>query len=105
VARMREGQARRALRDLLRRLQGVQADHHASGYPPAVARALPLGAGTPPSLMASLAMQSGWVAPRLERLVEVEWARWLGMGRAERLLGVMACYAVVASAPADKEAR
>jgi hypothetical protein len=83
-------------RELLRRRRGGAPDHHAP-YPEAVRAALPLGTGTHPRAVARLVAEAGWVAPRLVRLRDVEWATVLEQPFPERLLGVAPRFAVVAT--------
>jgi SAM-dependent methyltransferase len=76
--------------------RGTAPDHHGS-YPAAVRSALPLGTGTHPRDVAQLVAAAGWVAPRLVRLRDVEWASTIELRFPERLLGVTPPFAVVAT--------
>lgn len=87
--------ARSLVRQLVRWLRQVPPDHHAT-YPAAIRRALPLGTGTPPARVVSLAAAAGWSDPRLVRLRDVEWAEASAGSPLDRLLGVSPRYAVVA---------
>ncbi len=71
-------------------------DHHGS-YSDAVRGALPLGTGTHPRAVAQLVAESGWTAPRLVRLRDVEWAATMEKRLPERLLGSTPRFAVVAT--------
>ena len=77
------------------RWRGTAPDHHGP-YPDEVRGALPLGTGTHPRAVAGLVAEAGWVAPRLVRLRDVEWASTLEQRLPERLLGVTPRFAVVA---------
>jgi SAM-dependent methyltransferase len=78
------------------RRRGTPPDHHGP-YPAAVRGALPLGTGTHPRAVVTLAADAGWAAPRLVRLRDVEWASTLELRLPERLLGVPPRFAVVAT--------
>jgi SAM-dependent methyltransferase len=78
------------------RRRGTAPDHHGP-YPAAVRSALPLAAGTHPRAVAELVAAAGWVAPRLMRLRDVEWASAMELRLPERLLGVTPRFAVVAT--------
>lgn len=65
---------------------GRHEGHHAE-YPEHLRRAMPLGGGTTPSAVARLVAESGWPAPQLRRLRDVEWAASLRLPWAERLIG------------------
>lgn len=78
---------RASLRHALRRVRGTPPEHHGD-YPAAVRAALPLGAGTPPGRLVTLAAAAGWAAPTFERLRDVEWAERLALPWPERAVGV-----------------
>jgi SAM-dependent methyltransferase len=78
------------------RRRGTAPDHHGP-YPASVRSALPLGTGTHPRHVAELVAAAGWVAPRLVRLRDVEWAAAMEHRLPERLLGVTPRFAVVAT--------
>ncbi len=82
--------------DLVKRWRGTAPDHHGP-YPAAVRGALPLGTGTHPRSVARLVAESGWTAPRLVRLRDVEWTSKLEQRLPERLLGVVPRFAIVAT--------
>jgi len=86
---------RSSAREALRRWRGTPDDHHGP-YPAEVRRALPLGGGTHPRAVAGLVGASGWPAPRLVRLRDVEWATALELPLPERLVGVTPRFAVAA---------
>lgn len=86
---------RGALRRALRQLRRVPPDHHAE-YTTELRRSLPLGAGTHPSRLVELVSEAGWTAPRLRRLADVEWAERAELELAERLVGVVPRFAVLA---------
>jgi SAM-dependent methyltransferase len=79
--------ARGSARAALARLRREPPHHHAE-YRPELRAALPLGNGTPPSLLCDLAVGAGWTEPRLERLRDVEWAERRELPLVERLVGV-----------------
>jgi len=81
---------------LVKRVRGTAPDHHGS-YPDDVRGALPLGTGTHPRAVTHLVGKSGWTAPRLVRLRDVDWASTLEQRFPERLLGVTPKFAVVAT--------
>ena len=88
-----EALKQRARQGLLR-LRRVPADHHGSYGD--LRDVLPLGSGTPVSVVVDLVERSGWGQPRLERLRDVEWAASLELRLPERLLGVMPRFVIVA---------
>jgi SAM-dependent methyltransferase len=83
------------LRSGLRRLRGTPSDHHGP-YDPAMRSALPFPDGVAPEQLLDLVSDAGWSAPRLQRLTDVEWARLRQLPFPERLLGVIARFAVTA---------
>ena len=82
-------------RDLLRRLRGQPAGHHAS-YDPRIRAGLPWGSGTKPSVVVGAVAEAGWPDPWLERLRDVEWAEAVEAPLPERLLGVAPRFVVTA---------
>ena len=80
----------------LRRLRRAPPDHHAP-YATELRRALPMGAGPSPAALIEAVELSGWPAPRLVRLRDVEWAHAQAQPPLERLLGVRPRFAVIAS--------
>jgi SAM-dependent methyltransferase len=82
-------------RRLLHRLRRAAPEHHAE-YGDDLRRALPFGTGTRPDRLVETVAGAGWVAPRVRRLRDVEWAERSELGPAERLLGVTPRFAVVA---------
>ncbi|MHB1774529.1 MAG: class I SAM-dependent methyltransferase [Acidimicrobiales bacterium] len=82
-------------RQLSDRVRRAPPEHHAD-YPEALRRALPLGAGTPPSQVVAMVAAAGWPAPRLQRLRDVEWAEASAAGARplDRVLGTTPRYAV-----------
>lgn len=83
--------ARRALR----RLQATPPEHHAE-YPTRTRAALPLGSGTHPSRLAQLVAETGWGTARVRRLRDVEWAERQALPLAERIVGVVPRFVVLA---------
>jgi SAM-dependent methyltransferase len=81
-------------RQVLLRLRRVPADHHDSYGD--LRDALPLGHGTPVSVLVDLVEKSGWGPARLERLRDVEWAASLELGLAERPFGVIPRFVIFA---------
>jgi len=89
---------RRTAQDLLARAASRRpppSGHHAE-YPRSLREAMPLGLGTTPDTVATVASEAGWAAPRLYRLRDVEWAMTLRQPLPERLLGVAPRFAIVA---------
>jgi SAM-dependent methyltransferase len=93
-----EGLRRRG-RETLRRLRRLEPEHHAP-YGAELRSRLPLASGPSPSDIVAIVEESGWPAPRLERLRDIEWARLMAMSPLDRLLGVTPEYVVVAGEPA-----
>lgn len=92
-------------RELLDQWRRTPPDHHAE-YDPALRQSLPLGAGTQPAAVASLAERAGWRQVGIERLRDVEWAATCERPLVERLLGVAPRFAVTAgtnASPANVE--
>jgi SAM-dependent methyltransferase len=87
------------IRSYVRRARGNPPEHHAP-YDAAVLRSLPLGYGPSPSALVDAVEAAGWRGVRLERLWDVEWAQSLALSPAERLLGVVPEFAIVADAGA-----
>jgi hypothetical protein len=58
--------------------------------------ALPLSRGTSPDDLIALVEKSGWVAPQLVRLRDVEWATRLALSPLDRLLGPTPRFAIQA---------
>ncbi|CAN5351573.1 class I SAM-dependent methyltransferase [soil metagenome] len=87
---------RQRAREALRRFRGVPPAHHAD-HDPTLRDCLPFGHGTRPEAVVEAVEEAGWRHPELERLRDVEWARLLQLPFAERLLGVIPQYAVVAT--------
>lgn len=79
----------------LRRLRGTQHDHHAE-YDEATSSALPLSGGTTPERLVDLVAEASWLAPRLERLRDLEWVASRQLPWPDRLLGVTPRFAVSA---------
>lgn len=94
------GAAQARGRELLNRARGRGPAHHAE-YDQDLRANLPLGTGTPVDRLLELVVTSGWRAPRLHRLSDVEWAIRDAMPLPDRLLGVTARYAIVADSVAD----
>jgi SAM-dependent methyltransferase len=65
---------RHALGALVRRMHGVEPDHHAE-YDPDLRASLPLAGRMSPSTLIAALAEAGWRRYRLERLRDVEWAR------------------------------
>jgi ubiquinone/menaquinone biosynthesis C-methylase UbiE len=78
-------------REVLRRMRRRPPAHHAE-----LSQGLPFEHGMHPDTVCDLVQEAGWPAPRLERLVDVDWARRLAMPPTERLLGTSPQYAVAA---------
>jgi len=78
-------------RRLARRLSAAPSGHHAD-YDESIVGALPFGAGLPPERMVELVQEAGWPAPRLRRLVEVEWILSRQLAWPERLFGTVPLY-------------
>src|SRR5205814_8217314 len=68
----------------VRRLRGVPHDHH-SDYEPDLRASLPLAGRMGPEAAIQAVVEAGWRRVRIERLRDVEWARWLAAR--DRLLG------------------
>ena len=88
-------QLRSAASRILDRLRKTPPEHHAE-YSDELLRSLPLGLGTHPGTLVSLAADAGWRTPRLRRLRDVEWAERMALPIAERLVGTAPRYLVVA---------
>jgi SAM-dependent methyltransferase len=93
---------RRTARDLATRAGSApgrsrHGGHHAE-YPRALKDSMPLGSGATPAALAALVAESGWSAPRLHRLRDIEWASNLDLSLLERIVGVPARFAIVAGA-------
>jgi SAM-dependent methyltransferase len=82
-------------RKALGRLRGHGPSHHAE-YEPDLRDQLPLGTGASVSELLDLVAASGWRAPRLHRLRDIEWATRSTLPLPERLVGVQARYAIAA---------
>ncbi len=80
---------------ILGRLHRMPPEHHAE-YSDELRRSLPLGHGTHPGTLVSLAVDAGWRTPRLHRLRDVEWAERMALPLAERLVGTAPRFLVVA---------
>ncbi|HJP66117.1 MAG TPA: class I SAM-dependent methyltransferase [Actinomycetota bacterium] len=65
---------RHAVARVLRRLRGVEPEHHAE-YAPDLIASLPLAGRTTPATLIEAMAEAGWGRYRLERLRDVEWAR------------------------------
>lgn len=89
--------ARAWARRAIRQLRQTPPDHHAE-YDTTVRLDLPLGHGTPPGDLIGMVTQAGWVAPRLRRLRDVEWAERQALPLPERLVGVTPRFMVTAGA-------
>lgn len=90
------GEAARArCRRALGRLRGRPPAHHAE-YDDELRACLPLGRGTRVEQLLELVAASGWGAPRLHRLDDLEWAARTVLPLPERLLGTTPRFAVVA---------
>jgi len=87
--------ARAGVRDAIRSLRGGPPDHHAP-YPTELRARLPLGGGTPPSTLVTLATRAGWGTPQVSRLRDVEWAEATAGGRLQRLIGATGRFALSA---------
>jgi SAM-dependent methyltransferase len=79
-------------------LNQVRGTHHGHNghYDEATRAALPLAGGTTPERLIDLVTAAGWRCPRMERLVDVEWAMRRQLPLPDRLLGVNTTFAVVA---------
>ena len=73
-----------------------QGDDHHAEYPEDLRSSLPLGRGTSPEQLIQAVEAAGWVAPRLIRLRDVEWATRLRLSPLERLLGPSPRFAIAA---------
>lgn len=89
------GRVRDRLGEIGRRLRGDPPEHHAP-YPSALLGRLPFASGTSPDALLAAVAESGWPAPRLVRLRDVEWAQALQLSVLERLVGPTPRFAVVA---------
>ncbi|MGH3854752.1 MAG: class I SAM-dependent methyltransferase [Pseudonocardiaceae bacterium] len=69
---------------------------HDGHYDDAMRAALPLAGGTTPERLVDLVTAAAWRAPRIERLVNIEWAMARQKPWPDRLLGVNTTFAVVA---------
>lgn len=69
--------------------------HHAE-YTPEVLAELPMRNGTNPERVLELVVEAGWVAPRLRRLTDVNWAARRALPWPDRLLGEVPHFAVLA---------
>lgn len=88
--------ARQRGRAVLHRLMRRPDDHHAE-YGQDLIASLPLGRGTRPDDVVALVAATSWGQPRLERLVDVEWATRRSLSTVpDRLLGVAPRFAVSA---------
>jgi SAM-dependent methyltransferase len=83
-------------REALRRLRREPSAHHGE-YSAELRGALPFGAGIPLDRLVHLVAESGWGAPRLERLRDVQWAMEHDLAGLDRLLGVPPYFAVTAA--------
>jgi SAM-dependent methyltransferase len=89
-------QLRSGARALLRRLRNESPGHHAH-YDADLRSELPLASGTSPKLLVGLVESTSWGPARIERLRDVEWATREALASvADRLLGVVPCFAVSA---------
>jgi SAM-dependent methyltransferase len=88
-------QLRSAARRVVDRLRQTPPEHH-DEYTDELLRSLPLGRGTHPGKLVSLAADAGWRTPRLRRLRDVEWAERMALPLAERLVGTAPRFVVVA---------
>lgn len=79
----------------LRQLRGTHHGHDGH-YDDAMRAALPLAGGTTPEQLVDLVTEAAWRAPRIERLVDIEWAMTRHQPWPDRLLGVTPAFAVVA---------
>jgi SAM-dependent methyltransferase len=89
--------AKRRLRQHLRRLRRELPEHHAE-YPAELRSVLPLGSGTNPSTLVDLVVAAGWHRPRMVRLADVEWAERMALPMPDRLLGVAPRFVLAANA-------
>jgi hypothetical protein len=65
---------RHAVARLIRRLHGIEHEHHAE-YEPELIASLPLAGRMSPETLIPAVAEAGWRRYRLERLRDVEWAR------------------------------
>ncbi|HEX5349311.1 MAG TPA: class I SAM-dependent methyltransferase [Pseudonocardiaceae bacterium] len=89
------GRGRSRARDWLQELRGTRHGHDGH-YDDAMRAALPLGGGTTPEGLVDLVTAAGWRCPRVERLVDIEWAMSRQLPMPDRLLGVNTSFAIVA---------
>jgi len=82
-------------RDWLRQWRGTRHGHDGH-YDDAMRAALPLAGGATPEQLVDLVTEAAWRAPRIERLVDIEWAMTRHQPWPDRLLGVNTTFAVVA---------
>lgn len=80
-------------------LQQVRGTHHGHDghYDEEMHAALPLSGGTTPERLVDLITAAGWRSPRVERLVDIEWAMRRQLPLPDRLLGVNTTFAIVAT--------
>ncbi|MDQ2880779.1 MAG: methyltransferase domain-containing protein [Actinomycetota bacterium] len=87
--------ARGYARNWLRQVRGTRHGHDGH-YDDTMLAALPLADGATPERIVDLVTAADWRAPRIERLVDVEWAMTRHQPWPDRLLGVNTTFAVVA---------
>ena len=87
--------ARGYARNWLRQVRGTRHGHDGH-YDDTMLAALPLADGATPERIVDLVTAAEWRAPRIERLVDVEWAMTRHQPWPDRLLGVNTTFAVVA---------
>lgn len=79
----------------LRQLRGTRHGYDGH-YDEAMFAVLPLAGGATPEALLDVVTEAGWPWPRIERLVDVEWAMGRQLPMPDRLLGVNTTFAVTA---------
>lgn len=79
----------------LRQLRGSRHGH-GGHYDAAMRATLPLADGATPEILIDVVTTAGWRWPRVERLVDIEWAMSRQLPMPDRLLGVHTTFAVTA---------
>jgi SAM-dependent methyltransferase len=90
------GRGRACISGWLQQLRGTHHGHNGH-YDDTMRAALPLIGGTTPERLVDLVTAAGWRSPRVERLVDIEWAMRRQLPLPDRLLGVNTSFAIVAS--------